>query len=44
MKSVLDKLISEDQSGFIPGRFIGDNIRLFYDLMFYTEQINIPGM
>jgi len=44
IKSVLTKLISEDQSGFIPGRFIGDNIRLVYDIMYYTERINIPGM
>ena len=44
IKSVLAKLISEDQSGFITGRFIGDNIRLIYDLLFYTEKFNTPGM
>jgi len=44
IKSVLTKLISEDQSGFIPGRFIGVNLRLVYDIMYYTEQNNIPGM
>ena len=28
LKSVLDKVISNDQKGFISGRFIGENIRL----------------
>ena len=44
IKSVLTKLISEDQSHFIPGRLIVDSIRLVYDIMYYTERINIPGM
>ena len=44
IKSVLTKLISKGQSGFIPGRFIGYNIRLVYDIMYYTEKNNIPGM
>ena len=39
IKSVLTKLICEDQS-----RFIGDKIRLVYDIMYYTERNNIPGM
>ena len=33
INSVLTKCLSEDQSGFIPGRSIGDNIRLVYDIM-----------
>lgn len=44
LKVVLGKIISEDQSGFLPGRFIGDNIRLLYDIMYYTEKHNVPGM
>lgn len=36
LKKVLDKLISSDQTGFLKGRFIGENIRLVYDLMNYT--------
>ena len=44
LKHVLDSIISEDQSGVLPGRFIGVNIRLVYDIMFYTEQNNLPGM
>lgn len=42
IKSVLQSIISDDQSGFFPGRFIGDNIRLPYDIMYYTEENNIP--
>ena len=44
IKSVLPKLIHEDQKGFVKGRFIGDNIRLMYDTIFYTELHNIPGL
>jgi hypothetical protein len=31
LKRVLKKLIDLDQTGFISGRYIGDNIRLIYD-------------
>jgi hypothetical protein len=44
LKSVLPLLISEDQTGFVPDRFIGENIRLLYDLLKYTDVKNIPGM
>lgn len=44
MKNVLDKLISENQTGFIKGRYIGENIRLIYDLLNYTDTHDIPGM
>lgn len=40
----LDKLISNDQTGFVKGRFIGENIRLVYDIMNYTERKQIPGL
>jgi hypothetical protein len=32
LKRVLKKLIDLDQTGFISGRYIGDNIRLIYDM------------
>ena len=44
IKSVLSDLISEDQTGFVPDRFIGENIRLLYDLLNQTDKNNIPGM
>ena len=44
LKTYMDKLISRDQTGFLKGRFIGENIRLVYDLMNYTEQKHIPGL
>jgi hypothetical protein len=44
LKAFLPALISEDQTGFIKGRYMGDNIRLIYDLMQYLEDKNQPGM
>ena len=44
LKGVLDKLIHQDQKGFISGRFIGENIRLIYDVLFETQNQNIPGL
>ena len=44
LKRVLPDLISLDQSGFMAGRFIGENIRQVYDIMNYTELNNIPGL
>ena len=44
IKQVLNKLISTEQTGFIEGRFIGENTRLMYDLLQFTEEQNIPGL
>ena len=44
IKSFLPKLIHTDQSGFIKDRYIGENLRLIYDLLHYTEANNIPGI
>lgn len=41
---VLDKLINKDQTGFLAGRYIGENTRLLYDVMKFTEDNDIPGM
>ena len=44
IKTVLDIILSKDQTGFIKGRYIGENTRLIYDIMQYTETHNIPGL
>ena len=40
----MHKIINQDQKGFISGRFIGENIRLIYDILFETKQQEIPGL
>lgn len=44
LKKVLPSLINEDQTGFISNRFIGDNIRLIYDLISYLNEEDLPGL
>ena len=41
LKNVLPHLIDSDQTGFLAGRYIGENIRLLYDLMDYTSKNKI---
>jgi hypothetical protein len=40
----LPTLINNDQTGFIAGRYIGENIRLLFDIMEYAEENDIPGL
>ena len=44
IESVLPTLIHSDQTGFIKGRFIGQNVRLLNDLMTYAESNNLTGI
>ena len=44
IKAVLPHIINSDQTGFISGRYIGENIRTLYDLMNYTEKNNMPAL
>ena len=44
IKSVIPKLINNDQTGFLKGRFIGENIRLIDNIINYASQKNIPGL
>ena len=44
LKTVLDKIIFENQKLFISGTFIAENIRLIYDVLFETKDQDIPGM
>lgn len=41
---MLYKSVIDDQSGFLKGRFIEENVRMINDIMQYTEQIQIPGL
>lgn len=44
IKKILPQIIHEDQTGFIKNRFIGDNIRLTYDIIQYINRTNNTGM
>jgi len=44
IESKLSKLFHTDQTGFVKGRFIGQNMRLLNDLMEYTNDKKIPGI
>ena len=41
---VLPSLIHEDQTGYIKGRFIGQNIRLIADITECTKTLDNPGI
>ena len=44
LKNVLPNLINSDQTGFIKGRFIGENIRLMDSIICFAKEKNIPGL
>ena len=44
IKSILPSIINEDQTGFVKFRYIGDNIRLIFDIMSYLTSNNKPGL
>ena len=44
LEASLPKLVNPDQTGFIRGRYIGENIRLIIDAMEFTKTHNIPGI
>ena len=44
VKKVLHKIVHNSQTGFLKGRFIGENIRILYEALDYTEEQDIPGM
>ena len=41
---VIHKLVSEEQTGFISGRFIGENLRLINDVIEYCDIDKIGGL
>ena len=42
--SVIDRLISTDQTGFLKGRNIGDNLRLISDVLYFSDKEKIAGI
>ena len=44
IEPMLPNLIHADQTGFIKGRYIGENIRLINDLMEQTNATKIPNL
>ena len=44
LKLVLPSVINEDQTGFISGRFIGENTQMIYDTINYCEEENKKGL
>lgn len=37
-------MINADQTGYIKGRYIGENVRLISDIISYTATKNLPGL
>ena len=44
LKTVLPKLIGEDQKGFLKGRYIGEHIRFLYDTLLCVHKLQLPGL
>ena len=44
LKPHLDTIISNTQTGFLKGRSISESTRLIYDLLYWSEKNNIPGL
>ena len=44
LETVLPKIINPDQTGYIKGCFIGENVRLIQDMMFHTKLEEKPGI
>ena len=43
IKKVIATLVSSDQIAYVPGRFIGESVRLTSDLLEYMDYNNLPG-
>ena len=44
LRNVIPKIINNEQTGFLKGRFIGENIRLIDGIRNHTKTNNIPGL
>ena len=44
VKSAISTIIHNSQTGFIKGRYIGENIRLFFEILDNAEDEDKPGL
>ena len=44
IKKILPSIIDDSQTGFVKGRYIGENIRVLLDILSITEETEIPGL
>ena len=44
IEKVLPTLINPDQTSYVKGCYIGENVRLIYDLIDYTDKLNKKGI
>ena len=44
IKKYITKIIKQSQTGFIKGRYIGENIRLIQETIVKLEDENLPGL
>ncbi len=44
IKKILPKIIHKDQTGFMKGRYIGENVVKMLDLIDYTQENDIPAL
>jgi hypothetical protein len=44
LETVLPFIVSDDQTGYIKGRYIGCNVRVTEDLIYYTNKHKLPGI
>ena len=43
VKKIISSLISSDQTAYVPGRYIGESVRLTSNLIDFTDTHSIPG-
>ena len=44
VKDIITKIIDPSQTGFIKGRYIGENIRFLFEIIDAAEEENKPGL
>ncbi len=44
LKEVLPSIIDNDQTGYLKDRYIGENIRILEDIIFFTKKNCLPGI